>query len=68
MDPIFATFTRGTYYNPAWKHYGKPDTTVICDRCNARGLSVSIGWESTDLCMSCVDCLSNAAAPAPTVF
>ena len=44
----------GTYYYPAWKHYGRP-TTILCDRCNRQDLKACIGWSQYDLCLICVD-------------
>lgn len=44
----------GSYYYPAWKHYGRV-TTVVCDRCNKSGLKACIGFGQSDLCMICVE-------------
>ena len=43
----------GTYYNPAWKHYGM-ETNVMCDRCFKTQLQTSIGYGDHDLCLSCI--------------
>ena len=43
----------GTYYNPAWKHYGVM-TNVVCDRCHKDNLKACIGWQTFDLCLGCV--------------
>jgi hypothetical protein len=48
----------GTYYNPAWSHYGGK-CNVICDRCNKRHLDVCIGWNNKDLCWSCVQIVND---------
>ncbi|ATZ80392.1 hypothetical protein BMW23_0335 [Bodo saltans virus] len=48
----------GTYYYPAWKHYGK-HVNVFCDRCNRSCLSASIGFKNYDLCLRCVDELTS---------
>lgn len=52
-------YENGTYYNPAWKHYGKENINVQCDRCYRDNLSVCIGYGENDLCMKCVDSLGN---------
>ena len=44
----------GTYYNPASNHYDGI-TNVVCDKCYRDNLNISIGWQSLDLCLSCVD-------------
>lgn len=44
----------GTYYNPASSHYGT-QSNVMCDKCYEDNLKSSIGWESYDLCLTCVD-------------
>lgn len=55
MDSLFIDiFENGTYYNPAWKHYGSNGMTVTCDRCKSSGLKICIGYESSDLCMACI--------------
>lgn len=52
----------GTYYNPAYKHYGE-EGNVYCDKCKKQDLSVCIGYETMDLCLQCVeevaDCIKN---------
>lgn len=50
------TYNNGRYYNPAWKHYGRG--TVNCDRCKASNLKVCIGYKELDLCMRCVEIMS----------
>ena len=55
-----AVFEHGTYYNPAWKHYGKSTVSVVCDKCGRADLAVSIGYESSDLCMACVGAMETA--------
>jgi len=44
----------GIYYNPASNHYDGV-TNVMCDKCYRDNLNISIGWQSMDLCLSCVD-------------
>src|SRR4051812_4684441 len=48
----------GTYYNPAWKHYGVM-TNVVCDRCHKDNLNSCIGWQTFDLCLGCVQEVTN---------
>lgn len=43
----------GTFYCPAWKHYGR-QVNVICDRCKSERLGACIGYGQQDLCMICV--------------
>jgi hypothetical protein len=50
---LLTVYKYGTYYNPAWKHYGS-ETNVVCDRCKSSNLSVCIGHGSLDLCMMCI--------------
>lgn len=44
----------GTYYNPATKHYGGAANNVVCDKCHRNNLSVCVGWQTFDLCLKCV--------------
>jgi hypothetical protein len=44
----------GTYYNPAYKHYGVK-TNVVCDRCSRSNLNQCIGLDKADLCLKCAD-------------
>jgi len=44
----------GTYFFPAWKHYGR-QTIVVCDRCNESHIKACIGFDDKDLCLSCAD-------------
>lgn len=45
----------GTYYNPAYLHYpNNISKHVMCDACD-KITNVAIGYESCDLCLSCVD-------------
>ena len=59
MDQIFQNIrNHGTYYLPAWKHYGKY-VYVKCDRCGRNNLPESYGWDKYDLCIQCIDDISN---------
>ena len=44
----------GTYFFPAWKHYGRT-ANVVCDRCYKSNLSACIGYGEQDLCLTCAD-------------
>lgn len=53
----------GTYFFPAWKHYGR-EVNVICDRCATSNLPACIGFNTRDLCLQCVATLtSNICSP-----
>lgn len=68
-------FRYGIYYNPASTHYAEHNrnlttfgpyqefnskpVNVVCDRCSKSNLKVCIGWNDSDLCMKCVDEISN---------
>jgi hypothetical protein len=66
MDSVILNvYNNGTYYNPAWKHYGHK-TNVVCDRCKTTQLKVCIGWNKYDLCMQCIDDVSrHSCRPDP---
>ena len=53
--PYELVLTRGTFYFPAWKHYGRPEISVKCDRCERTDLLTCVGHESMDLCLPCVE-------------
>ncbi len=53
--PYELILTRGTFYFPAWKHYGNPETVVKCDRCERTELLTCVGYDRMDLCMNCVE-------------
>ena len=42
----------GTFYNPAYEHYG-PKGEVGCDRCLKEDIPSCIGWRDFDLCLEC---------------
>jgi hypothetical protein len=49
----------GTYFYPAWKHYGGKPVPVTCDCCKRENLECCIGYSrDLDLCMTCVDTIS----------
>lgn len=43
---------RGELFCPATKHFAQG---VMCDKCNKNGLSVCIGYQTMDLCLSCAN-------------
>lgn len=49
----------GTYFNPAWKHYGSKNSKVVCDKCTLSNLKACIGYGDRDLCLSCANILLN---------
>lgn len=44
----------GQLYYPANQRYGS-DKQVVCDRCKRNNLSICIGYEAYDLCLTCAD-------------
>lgn len=63
VDSFVDVIDNGTYFYPAWKHYGK-QVNVVCDRCATRNIPVCIGYGQRDLCLSCVSFLTaNFAGP-----
>jgi hypothetical protein len=62
MDRQYVTYFKvldfGVYYYPAWKHY-KTCCVVICDRCRNIDLQSCIGYDNKDLCLKCVEELTN---------
>lgn len=59
---------RGTYFYPAYKHYGTV-TNVQCDRCHRTNLKSSIGFNDKDLCLKCAENLIelNAQTTRPII-
>lgn len=49
----------GTFYFPASKHYDNQTVNVVCDRCHKIKLDVCIGYDLYDLCLPCVQEISN---------
>lgn len=64
----------GIFYNPASKHYhNKVNPRVVCDYCRRDNLNVCIGYKEYDLCLPCVDRLTNGpfgftSLPDPNVM
>jgi hypothetical protein len=51
-------FKNGIYYSPSSRHYNKPNTNVVCDRCHKTPLDICIGYEDYDMCLSCIQEIS----------
>ncbi len=58
-NDLFIVVQNGTFYYPAYKHYGNYPINVVCDYCNKSNLSCSVGFGDKDLCLSCVDLFVN---------
>jgi hypothetical protein len=70
-DTMIKICKYGTYYNPAYNHYGS-ETNVMCDRCRKDNLDICVGWQSHDLCLPCVitvnsETKSPVTIPPPTI-
>lgn len=62
MNIVFQNVCKnGSYYNPAWSHYGRM-TNVKCDKCGNTNLRVCIGWKKYDMCLECVDLMVDLMA------
>lgn len=57
-DTMMKIYKYGTYYNPATKHY-KDSVNITCDKCSRSNLNVAIGLESYDMCLECINEISN---------
>ena len=49
---------KGIYYHPSHKHYNA-NSVVNCDRCKRYNINICIGWKTYDLCMKCVQEVSD---------
>jgi len=56
----------GTYYNPAWKHYGY-ETNVMCDKCFKTQLGMCIGYGEHDLCLDCAQDIATVKPREPAI-
>jgi hypothetical protein len=54
MNTYIELVKTGTYYYPAYKHYGKV-CNVVCDRCHKSHIICCIGLNTSDLCLDCVN-------------
>ena len=60
ISPQFnEVFYKGTYFNPANKHYNE-NGIVQCDMCKTANLLACISYEKTDLCMNCIAKINNS--------
>ena len=49
----------GIFYRPAKSHYNFVyNKIVVCDRCGKMDLKLCVGYANIDLCLSCIDLLS----------
>jgi hypothetical protein len=55
----------GKFYFPASAHYNKPagEVNVVCDRCQKNGLISCVGYMEYDLCMPCVETITQSKPP-----
>ena len=60
-EKTIQVFRNGIYYSPASKHYnnGNADLSVVCDRCKKTNLDICIGYETYDICLQCIQEISN---------
>ncbi len=54
IEQLKDIINNGSLYYPAWKHYGG-QTNVKCNRCKKPDLAASIGYRDNDLCLICVE-------------
>jgi len=59
-DDIMYTVKYGTYYNPAGSHYNSPLANCVCDNCGKSNLKICIGWNECDICLCCVEQITNS--------
>ncbi|AYV75173.1 MAG: hypothetical protein Terrestrivirus1_47 [Terrestrivirus sp.] len=57
----------GTFYCPAYKHYGPVETVVTCDRCHKTNLVSCIGFDKLDVCLKCGEEVSIAQTNKPNL-
>jgi hypothetical protein len=48
----------GKYYNPTFSHYNS-ESGVTCDRCHMVDLKICIGYKDLDLCVRCVNIVTD---------
>ena len=56
-ETMIKVYKFGSYYNPASNHYGNA-ANVVCDRCFKDNLDISIGWQTYDLCLQCINVIN----------
>jgi hypothetical protein len=56
---LFKIVSYGKYYYPAYTHYSLFPVNVRCDYCSKSNLECAIGLDDKDLCLRCVDVLTN---------
>ena len=63
LEMTIKILKNGTYYFPATKHYNNSATSVMCDRCHKINLNACIGFNIYDLCLLCIQDISNVYNP-----
>jgi hypothetical protein len=58
--PFRDVLQHGTFFSPAWKHYGAENITVWCDKCESDNLPWCLGYGTQDLCLSCASDVSKS--------
>ena len=56
LTDLTAVLYNGTFFYPAWKHYGR-QINVVCDKCGIHQLTKCIGYLDMDLCLQCANTL-----------
>jgi hypothetical protein len=54
----------GKVYIPAKAHYGNRNVTVVCDACKRSNLQACVGHEDVDICLKCVERISQSSTSA----
>ena len=64
---VLELIIKGTFYCPAFSHYGKNPVNIACSICNKSDLISAIGYgsqdnqiDSYDFCLECVDKITNS--------
>lgn len=67
----FEVISRGTFFYPAFKHYGITPRYVSCNLCANPNITSCIGYQNYDICLSCTDSLLNRIPqqqPQPSLY
>jgi len=67
----FEVIIRGTFFYPAFKHYGIVPKYVSCNLCANPNIISCIGYQNYDICLSCTDSLLNRipqSQPIPSLY
>ena len=52
LTDLMAVLYNGTFFYPAWKHYGQ-HINIVCNKCGTQHLTKCIGYLDMDLCLQC---------------